>query len=30
MINVGNKGYINSSAGPGSWPDGLQLLQQLY
>ncbi|MBL7758951.1 MAG: serine hydrolase family protein [Chitinophagaceae bacterium] len=30
LVNVGDKGHINSSSGLGSWPEGLQLLQQLY
>lgn len=30
LVNVGDKGHINSASGLGNWSEGLQLLQQLY
>ncbi|MFT3675651.1 MAG: alpha/beta hydrolase [Chitinophagaceae bacterium] len=30
LINAGDKGHINSASGLDNWPEGLQLLQQLY
>lgn len=30
LVNVGPKGHINSASGLGNWPEGLELLKQLY
>ena len=29
LVNIGNRGHINSNSGLGDWPEGYQLLQKL-
>ena len=30
LVNIGNRGHINSASNLGNWPEGFVLLQQLY
>ena len=30
LVNIGNRGHINSASNLGNWPEGVVLLQQLY
>jgi predicted alpha/beta hydrolase family esterase len=30
LVNIGDHGHINSSSNLGLWPEGMELLKQLY